>query len=128
MDVSCPTCHGHLTVPATDEMPANGGPGSPAPVFERSDFEDYLRSPFSDEAARHAAASRGRGVRPLAAVPVMIDVERLPDEAVPGAPPVAGILLTPARLSIALVIVILLLAVAFAAGIAVDRLFLIRPN
>jgi phage FluMu protein Com len=125
-DVSCPTCHGRLTVPASDESP-NGGPESPPPLFEQSEFEDYLRSPFSEEAVRHAAASRARQVRPLPAVPLMIDVERLPDEAVP-APPVAGILLTPVRLSVLVVAVILLLAGAFTAGIAVDRLFLMKPG
>jgi hypothetical protein len=125
-EVSCPTCHGRLMVP-TDPAEAgnNGGPEHAAPLFEHSDFEDYLRSPFSEEAARHAAA-RGRGPRPVPAVPLVIDVERLPDEAVP-APPAAGILITPGMLSLLVVAAILLLAGAFAAGIAVDRLFLIKP-
>jgi hypothetical protein len=126
MDVSCPTCHGNLLVPLNDTVPPNGGAESPAPVFEQSDFEDYLRSPFSEEASRHTAASRARGLRPLPAVPLMIDVERLPDEAAPIAP-VAGFLVTPAHLTVIVVAVILLLAGAFAAGIAVDRLLLLRP-
>jgi hypothetical protein len=126
-DVSCPTCHGRLTVPPDDLLPPDGGGDAAPPLFERSDFEDYLRSPFGDEAARHAAASRARGVKPMPAVPMVIDVERLPDEAGPPAPAV-GILLTPARLTVLVVAIILLLAAAFATGIAVDRLFLIKPG
>jgi hypothetical protein len=125
-DVSCPTCHGRLTVPATDESP-DGGAEASAPLFEQSDFEDYLRSPFSDEAIRHAAASRARQMQPLPSVPLVIDVDRLPDEAV-AVPPAGGIWLTPARLSVLVVTFILLLAGAFAAGIAVDRLFLLKPG
>jgi hypothetical protein len=125
-DVSCPTCHGLLTVPPGDGDAGNGGPDLPAPLFEQSDFVDYLRSPFGEEAARHAAASRGRGVRPIPAVPLVIDVERLPDESLP-ARRSPGILVTPAVLSLLVVAAILLLAGAFAAGIAVDRLFLLKP-
>jgi hypothetical protein len=126
VDVSCPTCHGRLTVPANDAAVAAAEAGARPPLFEQSDFEDYLRSPFGEEAARHAAASGARGVRPLPAVPLMIDVERLPNEAMP-VPPETGIQLTPTILSVLVVSVILLLAAAFAGGIAVDRLFLIKP-
>jgi hypothetical protein len=125
-EVSCPTCHGRLMVPIDPAEAGNNGGAEPAaPLFEHSDFEDYLRAPFSEEAARHAAA-RGRGPQQVPAVPLVIDVERLPDEAVP-APPAAGILITPGMLSFLVVAAILLLAGAFAAGIAVDRLFLIKP-
>ena len=123
-EVSCPTCHGRLMVPIDPAEAGNNGGAEPAaPLFEHSDFEDYLRAPFSEEAARHAAASRGG--RPPS-VPLVIDVERLPDEAVP-ARPATGILITPGMLSLLVVAAILLLAGAFAAGIAVDRLFLIKP-
>jgi hypothetical protein len=124
--VSCPTCHGRLSVPDGNAEADDGGPEPSPRLFEQSDFEDYLRAPFSEEASRHPAASRFRGVRPAPAVPLVIDVERLPDESVP-APPSAGLLLTPVLLSVLVVVVILLLAGAFAAGIAVDRLILNRP-
>jgi hypothetical protein len=128
MEVDCPTCHGRLTVPAASVAAPNGGRGAPAPLFEQSDFVDYLRpSPFAEEASRHAAASGSRGARPASDSPLLIDVERLPDEIVPSRRPAAGILLTPPRLTALVVAGILLLAGAFAAGIAVDRLFLIKP-
>jgi hypothetical protein len=126
-EVACPTCHGRLNVPDGDESARLPEAQAGAPLFEHSDFEDYLRSPFSEEAARHAAASRGRGIKPLQAAPLIIDVERLPDEA-PGPHPQPGILLTPALMTVVVVIVILLLSAAFAGGVAVDRLFLIKPS
>jgi hypothetical protein len=114
-------------VPGSDaEVPKPGVEAAP-PIFEQSDFEDYLRFPFSEEAARHAAASRGRGGRPVPpAAPLVIDVEKLPD-APPASPPETGIVLTPTIMTILVVSVILLLSAAFAAGVAVDRLFLIKP-
>jgi hypothetical protein len=122
-EVSCPTCHGKLTVPNGDDLPAHEGPA--APVFEHNDFEDFLRSPFSEEAARHAAAARGRALRPGGGAPLMIDVEKLPDQAEPAAL-ATGILLTPVRLAVLAAAIVLLLAGAFAVGIAVDRLLLLR--
>jgi hypothetical protein len=125
-EVLCPTCHGKLDVPTADAAVAPGG--APAPLFEQNDFEDFLRVPFREEAERHSAASRGRVGRPgAAAPPLLIDVERLPDQPESVSPPV-GVLLTPVRLAILVVVIVLLLAAAFAAGIAVDRLFLLKPG
>jgi hypothetical protein len=125
--VACPTCHGKLDVPASDVVAAPGDAG--APLFEQHDFEDFLRVPFREEAERHSAASRGRSSRPApAGPPLMIDVERLPDSPDLAPPPGAGVLLTPVRLAVVVVVVILSLAAAFAAGIAVDRLFLLKPG
>jgi hypothetical protein len=125
-DVSCPTCHGRLQVPGGAAAEVEAAPERPAPPFEQSHFEDFLRSPFGEEAARHAAA-RARGGRPAPAAPGVIDVERMADEDEP-AVPAAGILLSPGRLTVLVVVVILLLAGAFAAGIAVDRLLLLKPG
>jgi phage FluMu protein Com len=124
-DVSCPTCHGRLTVPEGVAAETEGRPRGAVAPFEQSHFEDFLRSPFGEEASRHAAASRARGIHPLPSVPLGVDVERMADESEPK-PPAAGIVLSPVRLTVLVVIVILLLAAAFAAGIAVDRLFLVK--
>jgi hypothetical protein len=127
-DVSCPTCHGRLTVPAGDRPGADGDPTSPPGLFEGNDFDDYLRSPFTEEASRHAAASRSRGVRPLAPASPDIDVERLPVGVLPAKAPAArGIVLTPFRLTVLSVAAVLLLAAAFAAGVGVDRWLLAAP-
>jgi hypothetical protein len=127
-DVSCPTCHGRLTVPRDDLAEFEGGPALPSPLFERSDFEDYLRSPFGEEAVGHTAASGGRGGRPGPSAASEFDVERLPVEHPPAAPPApAGIVLSRSRLTVLAVTAVLLLAAAFAAGIGVDRLFLAAP-
>ena len=124
--VACPTCHGKLDVPQSDVVA--GAAGAAAPLFEQNDFEDFLRVPFRDEAERHAAAGHGRSSRPVpAAPPLMIDVERLPDNA-ELSPPASGVLLTPVRLAVLVVFFILSLAGAFAAGIAVDRFLLLKPG
>lgn len=126
-DVSCPTCHGRLQVPGGATTEEGGGLERQPPPFEQSHFEDFLRSPFTEEAARHAAASRGRGSHAIPAVPMMADVERMADEDEPAVPAATGILLSPGWLTVLVVVFILLLAGAFAAGIAVDRL-LLRPG
>jgi hypothetical protein len=122
-EVSCPTCHGKLTVPTDDDGPAPDGAN--APVFEHNDFEDFLRAPFSEEAVRHAAAARGR--HGASGAPLVIDVEKLPDRPEP-AEAAVGVFLTPVRLAVIAVLVVLLLAASFAAGIAFDRLLLLRPG
>ena len=47
-EVECPTCKGKLLVPLTStEPPPGAAPQAPAspPLFERSDFDDYLHAP-----------------------------------------------------------------------------------
>ncbi len=119
--VSCPTCHGQLTVPAADQAEPAGAAAAPS-TFERSDFEDYLRASSGEGVAGHAAAKAG-GPRRRAVDPDAIDVE--PVSVGAEAPP--GVVLSPARLAVVAVVLVLLLAGAFAAGIAVDRLILLSP-
>lgn len=124
MGVQCPTCHGKLTVPQKDEPEPNGGPAPQPQLFERSDFEDYLRDPFSEEVVRHAAASRSRASEAAPASASAFDVERVPAEVFTAVATAPGIHLSPRQATILAVVAVLLLAAAFAVGIIVDRLLL----
>jgi hypothetical protein len=129
--VQCPTCRGKLMVPATDAADPAGSGGAPAPAepevlaFERSDFDDYLKEPYAEPAERRGgtAASTSQPVAPaFATIPPpgpVIDVEPLAPVVAP-----AAIVLSPAKATVLVVAVICLLALAFAAGVAVDRWFL----
>jgi phage FluMu protein Com len=118
--VQCPTCRNQVTVPETDQ-PDDKVPAAAPPLFERDDFEAYLH-----EAA--GASLPGRSVPPP---PVPPPPAPLP-AAAPGAfephipPPVSvpaevGLIITPTRATVLTVVVIILLAVAFGAGLLVGR-------
>jgi hypothetical protein len=135
--VSCPTCHGQVTVPPAEGPPAGASPQRSAPAaFERSDFEELFRPP---EPAESPVATVEPSSNPFAALgfppvpqekplPTGYDVEPLgPAVGLPEAIPTAfspGILLSPRQATLLTISVILLLALAFGAGLAVGRYLL----
>jgi hypothetical protein len=139
--VRCPTCAGQVVVPATDggEDPK---PQGHQPLFERSDFDDLFHSaqPVQEkDEARTAGAKASKGAAGTAAPPEEAwGTHADPDVAVeplgvphggaaagfepPPRPP--GIVLSPARATILTVVVVVGLAIAFAAGLLVGRFLL----
>jgi DNA-directed RNA polymerase subunit RPC12/RpoP len=128
-EVQCPKCQALVLVPPTD-MEGIGDaaappPAPPAPlVFERSDFEDYLKEPLHQGPAHpipdaepfpdFAAAPPEPAPHTPAAPPAFF-----PPPAPPPSPP--GLFLSPTQATILTVIAILLLALAFGAGLCVGR-------
>ena len=133
--VTCPTCSGQVVVPKEDaaaqKVPASAGGGSqqsPAPLFEQSDFEDLFgESPGPAAPPPPAPAKDPEGAWGTNADIPPFDVEPVdPTRAVPAPPPIVpqGIVLSPTRATVLTVIGILLLAVAFGAGLLVGHLML----
>jgi phage FluMu protein Com len=131
MTVQCPTCHAQLVVPQeeAEENPPAPAPAGPAPattegaapVFERSDFEDFLQNQAAPEAPQPAAAAP-----PPPPLPFAIE------EKAPTPPPLqpsgtvlrprpAGLMLSPTQATWLTVAAILLLALAFGAGLLVGH-------
>ncbi|HMF11293.1 MAG TPA: hypothetical protein VKE94_03280 [Gemmataceae bacterium] len=138
--VKCPTCSGVVTVPFKDQegMDDPSGP-TEQPLFERSDFDDLFPHPAAlPEPAGHlsgtaAPAPAAAAPHPWAgAAPFAFDVERDPPRPAPPPQersgdfpaPSAGILLSPARATALTVAAIILLAIAFGAGLVVGRFWL----
>jgi phage FluMu protein Com len=137
-EVQCPTCRAMVQVPNEDELPAPAvvntekeeapAKANPHPVFERSDFDEVLRGTEDAKAARQARPSPVvRPERNLAAA-----VGRVPSYDVephgvnaplsqPVAAPPNGIFVSSTRLTVVAVVGIILLAVAFGAGLLVGR-------
>jgi hypothetical protein len=134
-------------VPAPEEpvfSPGANAPGSPGPapdLFDRDDFDALLKFSVSGpvEPRKSAAGSVHTPVPatrnpppepapPLAPLPMLpqASVEPLqlprPTFHTPAQVPVGGVILTPARATVLTVVVILLVAVAFGAGLIVGRL------
>lgn len=115
--VRCPTCHADLVVPEAEEESPPPPPAAPPPlVFERSDFEAFLESPVRQPAPPPAEASP----RPA---PSPYESQRLetlaPERKV--APPPSGLVLSPTQATWLTVVAILLLALAFGAGLLVGH-------
>lgn len=137
--VNCPTCHNQVKVPASEEAarqptgagasaPTSGGqsaPPSKAPpmLFERDDFDELLQPGVSMQ-------------RPALPPPVRPPAAPQPETSYDPAPPPTsssynpdplplpipvGIVLSPTRLTVVTVVFIVLLAVAFGAGLLVGR-------
>jgi phage FluMu protein Com len=131
MQVKCPTCRTEVTVPKTDEVEREEEPAAaaPEPLFERDDFEAMLNEPAGTSASRAAAAPPA----PVFVPPQPAAAQRF-YESEPYAPPSAsasrrnpppvGILISPARATVLTVAVILLLALAFGAGLLVGGYYL----
>jgi hypothetical protein len=121
--VECPTCHTQVLVPLTDPglpaMPAEAPPA--APLFERSDFDDFLRpEPVVPVAP---AAPHASHMNPTAPRPPAYDVERLeqgPVSVPSGARP-PGLYLSPTQATLLTVAAVFFLAIAFGAGLLVGR-------
>jgi hypothetical protein len=118
--VSCTACHSPVTVPAEDDapmtapIPAPDPPSPPPPprdVFDRDDFDVILqREPASRAPAVATPPPPVRGPRP--------------DESLmmPSQPaPAAGVVLSPGWATTLTVVLVLLLALSFVAGVLVGR-------
>jgi hypothetical protein len=123
--VHCPTCHAELMVPPPEpeDKPVSplGQPMAdvPAPLFERSDFEAFLNNPVVEKAAPPAAAAP-----PPPPSPFHTDIPSSPSFSRPSgslrAPP-PGLVLSPTQATWLTVVVILLVAFAFGAGLLVGH-------
>src|SRR5262249_10020626 len=130
--VRCPTCSGQVVVPSPEAAPPDLVEPSPPPpqtqprgpgLFERSDFGDEL---FQNAKPGMARGSGGGGFLPVPQqprAPSGFDVEPAPPPASPSylgpAPALPGILLTPGKLTMLAVFVVLLIGVAFFAGMLI---------
>lgn len=129
--VRCPTCHADLVVPQPEpgekpELPAAQPIGdAPAPLFERSDFEAFLNNP-----AAAAPVADAPGSPPTANAPAMppspfeTEIPAAPAYSSPtgssrAQPP--GLVLSPTQATWLTVVVILLVALAFGAGLLVGH-------
>jgi hypothetical protein len=136
--VRCPTCAGQVQVPAksTEAEGLAGEADIAQPVFERNDFEDLFNAPGAAApsgafTSATTAASSPEGSWGTHAEPAF-DVERLhPPTLVSAADPPPreptpreGIVLSPKLATALTVAAIVLLALAFGAGMLVDRLVL----
>jgi DNA-directed RNA polymerase subunit RPC12/RpoP len=136
--VRCPTCSGQVVVPDPEvagpeaEEPSPPGPQPKGPeLFDRSDFGDDLFHNAQPSVAR-GGAGRGGGFLPVpqqpqapAAPPGGYDVSpALPPSGASylgPAPAPPGILLTPGKLAVVAVFVVLLIGVACFAGLLFGR-------
>jgi phage FluMu protein Com len=116
--VECPTCHNHVQVPTTE--PAQPAPvtAPQRPLFEQSDFDNFLQ-PAREPAAPAPAPAPLQP--PDHRVP-SYDVDRLDPAAL--APPrqqPAGVFLSPSQATLLTVAAVFLLAIAFGAGLLIGR-------
>jgi phage FluMu protein Com len=140
MTVQCPTCHASVVVPQPDaEEPPEPRPpqplgDAPAPLFERSDFEAFLQNPAADKPAPPPVPPPPPPTSPFATdfppsppSPFATDFPPSPSVSMPseasgrlrGHPP--GLLLSPTQATWLTVVVILLVALAFGAGLLVGH-------
>ena len=134
--VRCPTCAGQVVVPNPEsvppEPPSEEVPQAPQPahgpgLFERSDFEQEIFNPQPQPAGR----SSDRGLKRVpppdnGPSPRGFDVEPAAAAGggsfgIPPPQPPPGIFLTPAKVTVLAVFVVLLIGVAFFAGMLVGR-------
>ena len=126
--VRCPTCSGQVIVPTIESIPVEQPAAAvEQPVFERSDFDDLLGTAATGGVASAVESS------PQAPMPVApagawgthsepaFDMSKLDPSASlrAGAPP--GIVLSPIKATVIAVVVIVLLGVAFGAGVLVGK-------
>lgn len=123
--VHCPTCHAELLVPPKDSETSRQSPfapligDEPAPLFERSDFEDFLQNPLTDK----AEASPVLAPQPPSE-PLVLDRPPSPSFASTSEKvkvPSSGLFLTPAQATWLTVGIILLVTLAFGAGLLVGH-------
>ena len=134
-EVQCPTCRHSVVVPPEDEVPDAPQPRAvaksaeqasatgAAPLFERSDFDDVLRGPEAQPSPRIARPVPKNGAsapRGLESAPAIGAPASLPSAMIPS----SGIFLSSNRATILAVAGIILLAVAFGAGLLVGRYLL----
>jgi hypothetical protein len=145
--VRCPTCAGQVVVPSVDQPEEKPPPNQP--LFERSDFDDLFdNEPAKIEGVPEPRAGgavpqgTGGGAAGTAAPPAPLPLpggpwgtqaepdagldSPLPQGAPAYGPPARppGIVLSPTKATVLTVIVVVGLAVAFAAGLLVGRFLL----
>jgi hypothetical protein len=132
--VECPKCHGQVTVPRSDGRGVEvAPPRPPAALFERLDLEEWSPSPVHRELSPVATAKREEPAGPVPgfpAIPKLPQPEPLARDAgqvepvgspAPMMVPSPGILLSSRQAAVLTVVVIVLLGLAFAAGLVVGR-------
>jgi hypothetical protein len=120
-EVHCPTCNGQLLVPFQDEPSAPApAAAAAAPVFERSDFDQYLQAEVGNQpvvtAPPPAAPLPGTVWNPQS--PDMVDVEPAP---LPPTAPPPGIMLSNGMATLLTIGIIFLMALSFMLGVLVGR-------
>lgn len=140
--VRCPTCAGQVIVPniETDDTEA-GTSGDDPLVFERSDFEELLNpnepAPGQQQKRQAVLSTESPVALPMTTEPPpgawgthaepAFDVSRLNPQPVAGsAVPAGGIVLSPARATLLLIVVVVALALTFGAGFLLG--YLLRPG
>jgi DNA-directed RNA polymerase subunit RPC12/RpoP len=124
-EVACPKCRRQVLVPPADVEEIGARAASP-PVFERSEFEAYLRDV-------EVGPPVPRRMQPAPAMPLPPpsppepvasgepSLVPFPSSAMPGADYPDGIVLSPTWATVLTVVVILLLALSFSVGLLVGR-------
>jgi DNA-directed RNA polymerase subunit RPC12/RpoP len=122
-EVACPKCQQQVLVPPADgeEVGARAAP----PVFERSEFEAYLRdvevgppAPRRIQPAPPMPLPSPKPPEPAASgEPSLVPLS----PAMPGADYANGIVLSPTWATVLTVVIILLLALSFSVGLLVGR-------
>jgi len=130
LDVNCPTCNGTLRVPFKDSdeqyapVPAAAKAPVKEPVFERSDFEAYLKAEGNAPPVVTAPPPLQGPAPPLPGTvwnqqaANMVDVE--PALLPPAAPP-PGIMLSNGLATLLTIGIIFLMALSFTLGLLVGR-------
>jgi hypothetical protein len=128
--VQCPTCRAELVVPqpdSEDKPPPNPQPPNPqplgrvpAPLFERSEFEDFLKDPVKHKPAAAAPPQPS----PFAAEIPPSPLFSAAHGSARAHPP--GLVLSPTQATWLTVAVILMVALAFGAGLLIGYYLLGR--
>jgi hypothetical protein len=133
MVVHCPTCHGQVVVPQPDSVeqpefhPSEPSGEPAAPVFERSDFEAFLQDPIKEALpldATNPPVPQPQPLEPPSSSPHETECTPSPplsltENALKRRP--VGLLLSPTQATWLTVVAILLLALAFGAGLLVGH-------
>jgi phage FluMu protein Com len=129
MQVRCPTCRKMLTVPKEDGADKTPDAEVP-PLFERDDFEALLHGPNQPATVGSASPPPAPSSAPIFVPPrketpptPVYESELVSPVASPSNEPtaLAGIVLSPGLATILTVSMILLLAIAFGAGLLIGR-------
>ncbi|MBM4071895.1 MAG: hypothetical protein FJ271_23660 [Planctomycetes bacterium] len=121
--IRCPKCAGQVIVPSPVPEPSSAGaqplppPGGGPALFEGSDIEKLFGT--QPAAAPPAPLPPLPNPSPFAQPQPYIDIESLPMSPAPSRTP--GIFLTPGKLTVLSVLMVLLLGMAFFLGLMVGR-------
>ena len=139
--VSCPTCHGQVVVPdpgpGVEESPHSNAGDGPPPLFERSDFDEVFAPVPGGPSPAPGNVSAAANPRPAVPPPppdapgkgwantqqeLSFDVERAPEPLPEGVRAgQTGIWLSPTAMTLLCLMVVVLLALSFVAGLLLGR-------